>query len=341
MTVIGGYLGAGKTTLLNGLLAAAGGSRIAVVVNDFGAVNIDRRLITSATDDTVELSNGCICCSLQDDTSAVMTRLAGRGDLDHVVVETSGVGDPAALRTWGNYPGFTPGATVVCADSTAAARLLRDEFVGDTVARQLTRADIVVLTKADLAGQAGLADARRRCREHAADARVVESAGGDVHLKDLLPAAPANPAMGEQAPGDSDLGEPAPVDLDLGEPAPGDPASAKPASADPAAAEPDAHGTVHRSASVTGAGPVDRSALLAALRELPVSVVRLKGVVRCADSPRARTVVQYAGGRLEVTTDGDWRDADTSGLVIIVAGGGRADAELRSVSDRLAEVLLG
>ncbi|WP_406134959.1 CobW family GTP-binding protein [Streptomyces sp. NBC_01089] len=322
LTVIGGYLGAGKTTLLNGLLAGAGGARIAVVVNDFGAVNIDRRLITSATDDTVELSNGCICCTLQDDTSAVMTRLAGRGDLDHVVVETSGVGDPAALRTWGNYPGFTPGATVVCADSTAAVRLLRDEFVGDTVARQLTRADILVLTKADLAGEARFADARQRCLEHAADARVVESTGGDVHLKDLLrPAVSADPASTGMAPGDS--------------------ASVGTASANPPPDEPDAHGTVHRSASVTGSGPVDRSALLAALRELPGSVVRLKGVVRCADSPRARTVVQYSGGRLEITTDGDWQDADTGGLVIIVAGDGTADAELRSVSDRLAEVLRG
>ncbi|WP_405564806.1 CobW family GTP-binding protein [Streptomyces sp. NBC_01180] len=301
LTVLGGYLGAGKTTLLNGLLAAAGGVRIAVVVNDFGAVNIDRRLITSATEDTVELSNGCICCSLQDDTSAVMTRLAGRGDLDHVVVETSGVGDPAALRTWGNYPGFAPGSTVVCADSTAVDRLLRDEFVGDTVARQLTRADIVVLSKADLAGRAQLTDARRRCREHAADARVLESTGGDVHLKDLLRSA---------------------------------------APADPAAGEPDPHRSVHRSASVTGPGPVDRDALLAALQELPESVVRLKGVVRCADSPRARTVVQYSGGRLSVTTDGDWQDADTSGLVVIVAGDETADAELRSVSDRLAEVLI-
>ena len=186
LTVLGGYLGAGKTTLLNGLLATTDGSRIAVVVNDFGSVNIDRRLITSATEDTVELANGCMCCTLQDDTSAVMRRLAERGELRHVVVETSGVGDPAALRTWGDYPGFTPGSTVVCVDSSSAARLLRDEFVGDTAARQLARADVVALTKVDLAGPGQLADARQRSREHAPDARVVESAGGDLHLEDLL-----------------------------------------------------------------------------------------------------------------------------------------------------------
>lgn len=300
LTVLGGYLGAGKTTLLNGLLAAADGSRIAVVVNDFGAVNIDRRLIVSATEDTVELANGCICCSLQDDTSEVMTRLAERGDLDHVVVETSGVGDPAALRTWGNYPGFTPGSTVVCVDSTTAGRLLRDAFVGDTAIRQLTRADIVVLTKADLAGEGQLADAGRDCRAHASDAQILESTGGDVHLADLMrPAASAVPATGE----------------------------------------PDPHLTVHSSTSVTGTGPVDRDALLTALRDLPASVVRLKGIVSCADSPRVRTVIQYSTGRLSVTTDGTWQDADTSELVIIAAGGDTAHTDLRTVTDRLTKVL--
>lgn len=303
LTVLGGYLGAGKTTLLNGLLAAGGGSRIAVVVNDFGAVNIDQKLIVSATEDTVELANGCICCSLQDDTSAVMTRLAERGDLDHVVVETSGVGDPAALRTWGEYPGFTPGGTVVCVDSTSAAQLLRDEFVGDTAVRQLTRADVLVLTKADRAGPERFADARRQCLGHiAADAQVLESTGGDVHLADLLRST---------------------------------------GSSKPVAAEPDAHSSVHRSASVTGAGLVDRSALLDVLDSVPPSVVRIKGLVRCADDPEVRTVVQYSAGQVSVTADGGWQDADSSELVVIVAGHDTADTDLRAVTDRLTAIVNG
>lgn len=301
LTVLGGYLGAGKTTLLNGLLATADGSRMAVVVNDFGSVNIDRRLITSATRDTVELANGCMCCSLQDDTSAVMTRLAARDDLRHVVVETSGVGDPAALRAWGNYPGFAPGSTVVCLDSTSAALLLRDEFVGDTAARQLARADVVVLTKVDLARSGQLADAWRRCREHAPDAKVLESERGDLRLEDLL------------------LGSAGPMNATAG--------------------EPDSHLSVHRSAFVTGAHPVDRDALLRALHELPPSVVRVKGLVRCSDSPLSRTVVQCSGGRVSVTVEGVWQEADSSELVIIAAGAEAADADLRSVTDRLAEVL--
>lgn len=301
LTVLGGYLGAGKTTLLNGLLATADGSRIAVVVNDFGSVNIDRRLITSATRDTVELANGCMCCSLQDDTSAVMTRLAARDDLRHVVVETSGVGDPAALRVWGNYPGFAPGSTVVCVDCTAVALLLRDEFVGDTAARQLARADIVVLTKVDLARPGQLAEAWRCCRERAPDAEFLESTCGDLRLEDLL--------LGSAGPRNATAGEP------------------------------DSHRSVHRSANVTGARPVERDALLRALHELPSSVVRVKGLVRCSDSPLSRTVVQCSGGRVSVTVEGAWQEADTSELVIIVAGAEAADADLRSVTDRLAKVL--
>ena len=301
LTVLGGYLGAGKTTLLNGLLATADGSRIAVVVNDFGSVNIDRRLITSTTRDTVELANGCMCCSLQDDTSAVMTRLAERDDLRHVVVETSGVGDPAALRAWGNYPGFAPGSTVVCVDSTSAGRLMRDEFVGDTAIRQLSRADVVVLTKVDLARPEQLAEARRCCREHAPDAEVLRSARGDLRLEDLL--------LGSAGPGNATEGE-----------------------LDP-------HRSVHHSATVAGSGPVARDELLRALHELPSSVVRVKGLLRCRDSPSSRTVVQCSGGRVSVTVEGAWQEADVSELVIIAAGAEAADADLRSAVGRLSEVL--
>ena len=75
MTVLGGYLGAGKTTLINDLLSRAENQRVAVVVNDFGALNIDAELVRSRSEDTLELSNGCVCCSLADGMAAVMERL--------------------------------------------------------------------------------------------------------------------------------------------------------------------------------------------------------------------------------------------------------------------------
>src|SRR5699024_6396081 len=97
VTVLSGYLGAGKTTLLNSLLATARRRRFGVVVNDFGTVNVDAALVRSRTADTIELTDGCICCSLRGEIGDVMARLAARADLDHVLVEASGVADPAGL----------------------------------------------------------------------------------------------------------------------------------------------------------------------------------------------------------------------------------------------------
>ena len=177
LTIVGGYLGAGKTTLINDLLAQTG-QRIAVVVNDFGEVNIDAKLIRSADGDTIELVNGCICCSLSDGLGELLPRLARRDDLDAVVVEVSGVGEPGKLAGWMGYPGFSAGGVLVCADAGALGRLAGDRYVGDTVTAQLKVADLVLLTKSDAASPAQSAAAREvleesqsRCRRAAHPAR--------------------------------------------------------------------------------------------------------------------------------------------------------------------------
>src|ERR1700739_285638 len=98
VVLVAGFLGAGKTTVVNHLLSHAEGKRIAAVVNDFGAINIDAELITGAADGVVSLSNGCICCSLESDllrTLATLLRRDPRPEL--IVIETSGVADPAEI----------------------------------------------------------------------------------------------------------------------------------------------------------------------------------------------------------------------------------------------------
>lgn len=98
-TVIGGYLGAGKTTLLNHLLANTAGLRAAVVVNDFGDVDIDADLVASHDGDTIQLANGCLCCTLAGGFAEVMGGLRARAeDLDHVLIEASGVADPEKVE---------------------------------------------------------------------------------------------------------------------------------------------------------------------------------------------------------------------------------------------------
>ncbi len=98
LTVIGGFLGAGKTTLLNRLLAGTTGRRFAVLVNDFGALDIDGRLVAEHGGDTVALANGCVCCTIGDSLIETLVRMAEAPDrFDHIVVEASGVADPARI----------------------------------------------------------------------------------------------------------------------------------------------------------------------------------------------------------------------------------------------------
>lgn len=101
-TVLGGYLGAGKTTLLNHLLTNTQGLRIAVLVNDFGSVNIDVGLIRSHAGDTINLANGCMCCSIANNFALVMKELGDRRqDFDHIVIEASGVANPGKIAQYG------------------------------------------------------------------------------------------------------------------------------------------------------------------------------------------------------------------------------------------------
>src|SRR5678816_1849074 len=98
--LVAGFLGVGKTTVVNHLLAHAQGRRIAAVVNDFGAINIDAELIAGASDGVVSLSNGCICCSLEGDLLRTLAALLRRDPRpEFIVIETSGIADPCLLYT--------------------------------------------------------------------------------------------------------------------------------------------------------------------------------------------------------------------------------------------------
>ena len=102
-TVLGGYLGAGKTTLLNRLLNASHGLRIALLINDFGAINIDSELIETQTDQQINLTNGCVCCGLTDGFDAAIDSLMSANPRpQHIVIEASGVADVHSLAQYGN-----------------------------------------------------------------------------------------------------------------------------------------------------------------------------------------------------------------------------------------------
>ena len=153
LTVIGGFLGAGKTTLLNRLLADARGQRYAVLVNDFGAVNVDAALVASASGDAIALTNGCVCCSIGDDLSAALLRvLQAQPPFDAIVVEASGVSDPWRIAQIASAdPMLALGGVLVLADASVLREQMRDALLADTLERQLRAADLIVLNKTDLA----------------------------------------------------------------------------------------------------------------------------------------------------------------------------------------------
>ncbi|MGI9615741.1 MAG: CobW family GTP-binding protein [Acidimicrobiales bacterium] len=175
VTIVGGYLGAGKTTLLNELLDGDHGRRLAVLVNDFGSVNIDAELIAARSGDTVTLENGCICCSIADALGDALDQVLAIDPLpDQIVIEASGAADPAKVAYYGQgWPGCRLDAVVVLADAETIRRQATDEFVGELVVRQLASADVVVLSKIDLVGHDAVDEVRTWVRDRTGDGAVV------------------------------------------------------------------------------------------------------------------------------------------------------------------------
>lgn len=178
ITFVGGYLGAGKTTAINEVLTVAQ-RPIAVIVNDAGKINIDASLIKGCDGDSIELTDGCVCCTSIDDVGAALDSIRARREPpDHVVVELSGVAEPANVIPWGYSAGFLLDGVVIVA---AVDQLLDDDLPGwirSHLDAQLGAADLLVLTKADLAGPAAAASARDRLAQLAPDVPIIDGSLG-------------------------------------------------------------------------------------------------------------------------------------------------------------------
>ncbi len=264
LTVLGGFLGAGKTTALNGLLRQAK-RRIAVLVNDFGALNVDAALIATQGGGMVTLANGCVCCTLGDDLGGGIARLMALDPRpEQIVIEASGVSDPWRIAQLARLEqGVGLDAVLVLADAARFPALLADRWLADTLERQVARADLLLLTHADLAGEAGLAATRAALLRLRPGVPVaVMPADGLPEL--LLAAHPEPPARR-------------------------------------IADSPSGHGFAH--ARWTPAGPLDGERLRAALASLPDSVLRVKGFCRLGPDGVPH-LVQRAGQRtvIEVWT---------------------------------------
>ncbi|MFT5098955.1 MAG: G3E family GTPase [Candidatus Azotimanducaceae bacterium] len=155
-TILGGYLGTGKTTLLNHILRnnqSLDGQprRIALLINDFGDINIDAQLIESQSDKQINLANGCVCCTLNDGfTDALETLLALKPQPEHIIVEASGVADVGNLSQYGFGQELKLANVIVVADAETVREKASDKYVARTIQRQLKTADLLLLNKIDL-----------------------------------------------------------------------------------------------------------------------------------------------------------------------------------------------
>jgi G3E family GTPase len=190
ITLIGGFLGAGKTTLLNSLLTQASGRRFGVLVNDFGELNIDARLVVNVEGQRVELANGRVCCTIRDDLVAGVAQMLDADDPpEQILIETSGVSDPlnimftfvaSSLRDRAFLENVV---TVVDALHVAEARAHEYALLFD---RQVQAAYVVVLNKTALAGEEKAARARATIEQLMPGAHVLETENGSVPLPLLL-----------------------------------------------------------------------------------------------------------------------------------------------------------
>lgn len=150
LTVVGGYLGAGKTTLINRLLREDHGQRVLVMVNDFGAINIDADLLESADGDTMTLTNGCVCCTMGADLFMAMgDALDRRPRPDHLVIEASGIADPARIAAAARAePEMAYGGVAVVVDAQHWSALADDPQIGAQIRGQVAVADLLLISKA-------------------------------------------------------------------------------------------------------------------------------------------------------------------------------------------------
>ncbi len=333
VTVITGFLGSGKTTLIRHLMAHPQGKRLAILVNEFGTVGVDGDILKSCADancpveNIVELANGCICCTVADDFIPTIEALMALPERpDHILIETSGLALPKPLLKAFDWPAIRSRITVdgvvalADAEAVAAGRFAPDEAavqaqraaddsidhetpLSEVFEDQIACADLVLLTKADLAGEAGLAAARAVIEaESPRKLPILPVAEGVVDPRVVL---------GLNAAAEDDL-------------------AARPSHHDGH----DDHEHDDFDTVVIELGEIaDPEALQEAIRRLAreQDILRVKGYVAVAGKPM-RMLVQAVGERVRAQYDRPWGDAPRATKLVVIAEHDNVDeAAIRAV----------
>ena len=288
VTLLTGFLGAGKTTLLNRILNGQHGLRVGVLVNDFGAINIDAELVDGVEENTISLTNGCVCCEIRDDLVNSLEQLLTRVDaIDYVILEASGVADPEGIvMTFldRRYEKLLRLDSITCIiDAEAVFADGDNEALNMLKLRQIGFADLVVINKTDLVGPEHIEVIREWVDHHIHRIRMIEATRCDVPLEILLAVGRFDPVNVVSRRDDSGADE-----------------------------HEHHHGHAEASSMFqTWSYESDRPFSLDRLRqmvrrELPASVYRCKGIVYAADFPGKRYALQIVGRRTEIAELDEW-----------------------------------
>jgi G3E family GTPase len=309
VTILTGFLGAGKTTLLNRILSGDHGLRVAVVVNDFGSINIDAELIEGVEDNMISLTNGCICCQIHDDLVATMVALMERpGGVEYVLVEASGVADPSSIGINLTMPKYQDCLrldsviTVVDAEQIFAnpdqGQLMQLKL------RQITFSDLVILNKVDLVEETELEEIKTWIGRYVPHLRLVEAEYCDVPLDVLLAVGRYDAERFTENTNGRD----------------GNGAISGHHEHNPS--------QMFSTWSYETDRPVSLEPLSRMAARLPETVYRCKGVVYAADAPARRAVLQMVGRRVDVALRDGWGKRPPRTQIVAIGAPGSINPEL-------------
>jgi G3E family GTPase len=188
VTVLTGYLGSGKTTLLNHILTYEHGKKVAVIVNEFGEVGIDNQLIIDADEEIFEMNNGCICCTVRGDLIRIIGNLMKRRDkFDHLVIETTGLADPApVIQTFFVDEDMQSLLSLDAVVTVVDAKHICQHWDADEAQEQIAFADVILLNKTDLVTPEQLDELEQRIRGMNAMAKIHRTHNAQLEMNALL-----------------------------------------------------------------------------------------------------------------------------------------------------------
>ena len=317
ITILTGFLGAGKTTLLNRILNGEHGLRVAVLVNDFGSINVDAELIVSVETDVISLANGCVCCTIREDLLETVVAVINRPERpEYILLEASGVAEPSgiALTFLANeLRDRVRLDSIMCV--VDAEQIFASPETMELKLRQIAFADMVILNKVDLVDSREIERIKSWLDQHFHRYRLIEAQHGNVPLEILLSVGRFDAA---QLDGEMDT------------------------YGHHTCHGPHCNHRSHNHAEVfsTCTYETDKPLSLEALREtasrLPVGVYRCKGVIHSADAPRQRAVLQVVGKRVDISLEGNWSGRRPRTQIVVIGKAGSIDGALR---DRFEQCL--